>query len=144
MEEKAQTVRKTVSLDKKLVDESMVLMESLKVDSFSQHVSMALQKYNTDLLLEMESEPLTKKMQAAVRKELAPITSRITKALYRYGVYIDILMQLVAYDAYELTDEQFQYLYKQANARMQRSRGIFNLKEMLQDNWSGFDEEDAY
>lgn len=144
MEEKAQTVRKTVNLDKKLVDESMVLMESLEVDSFTQYVTQALQKYNADILLDAESGLLTAKMQAAVRKELIPITSRVSKALYRYGVYLDILIQMMASVTYGMTEEQFQRFYKAANARMQRTKGYFDLKRMLTDDWPGFDEEDGY
>ena len=91
--DKKNTVRKTVSLDQELVDQCGMLFASAGADNFSQYVSMALEKYNDILISETQSSLLTNEMRGAIRKELGPITSRLSRGLYRYGVLIDMLCQ---------------------------------------------------
>lgn len=86
--DKKNTVRKTVSLDQELVDQCGMLFASAGADNFSQYVSMALEKYNDILISETQSSLLTNEMRGAIRKELGPITSRLSRGLYRYGVLI--------------------------------------------------------
>ena len=92
--DKKNTVRKTVSLDQELVDQCGMLFASAGADNFSEYVSKALKKYNDILISETQSSLLTNEMRGAIRKELGPITSRLSRGLYRYGVLIDIPIPL--------------------------------------------------
>ena len=105
MADKKNTVRKTVSLDQELVDQCGMLFASAGADNFSEYVSMALKKYNDILISETQSSLLTNEMRGAIRKELGPITSRLSRGLYRYGVLIDMLCQMLSYMQFGGGDE---------------------------------------
>ena len=81
MADKKNTVRKTVSLDQELVDQCGMLFASAGADNFSEYVSKALKKYNDILISETQSSLLTNEMCGAIRKELGPITSRLSRGL---------------------------------------------------------------
>ena len=140
--DKKNTVRKTVSLDQELVDQCGMLFASAGADNFSQYVSMALKKYNDILISETQSSLLTNEMRGAIRKELGPITSRLSRGLYRYGVLIDMLCQMLSYMQFGGGDEIMNHFYKRANARMGRTRGNIDLQGILDDTWEAIQESE--
>ena len=97
--------------------------------------SMALEKYKDILISETQSSLLTNEMRGAIRKELGPITSRLSRGLYRYGVLIDMLCQMLSYMQFGGGDEIMNHFYKRANARMGRARGKIDLQGILDDTW---------
>ena len=138
MADKKNTVRKTVSLDQELVDQCGMLFASAGADNFSEYVSLALKKYNDILISETQSSLLTNEMRGAIRKELGPITSRLSKGLYRYGVLLDMLCQMLSYLQFGGGEEIMNQFYKRANARMGRTRGNIDLQSILDDTWEEF------
>ena len=136
--DKKNTVRKTVSLDQELVDQCGMLFASAGADNFSEYVSLALKKYNDILISETQSSLLTNEMRGAIRKELGPITSRLSKGLYRYGVLLDMLCQMLSYLQFGGGEEIMNQFYKRANARMGRTRGNIDLQSILDDTWEEF------
>ena len=140
--DKKNTVRKTVSLDQELVDQCGMLFASAGAENFSQYVSMALKKYNDILISETQSSLLTNEMRGAIRKELGPITSRLSRGLYRYGVLIDMLCQMLSYMQFGGGDEIMNYFHKRANARMGRTRGKIDLQGILDDTWEAIQESE--
>ena len=124
--DKKNTVRKTVSLDQELVDQC----------------GMSLKKYNDILISETQSSLLTNEMRGAIRKELGPITSRLSRGLYRYGVLIDMLCQMLSYMQFGGGDEIMNHFYKRANARMGRTRGKIDLQGILDDTWEAIQESE--
>ena len=136
--DKKNTVRKTVSLDQGLVDQCGMLFASAGADNFSEYVTMALKKYNDILISQTQSSLLTNEMRGAIRKELGPITSRLSKGLYRYGVLIDMLCQMLSYMQFAGGDEIMNQFHKRANARMGRTRGHIDLQGILDDTWEAY------
>ena len=136
--DKKNTVRKTVSLDQGLVDQCGMLFASAGADNFSEYVTMALKKYNDILISQTQSSLLTNEMRGAIRKELGPITSRLSKGLYRYGVLIDMLCQMLSYMQFAGGDEIMNQFHKRANARMGRTRGHIDLQGILDDTWEEY------
>jgi hypothetical protein len=136
--DKKNTVRKTVSLDQELVDQCGMLFASAGADNFSEYVTMALKKYNDILISQTQSSLLTNEMRGAIRKELGPITSRLSKGLYRYGVLIDMLCQMLSYMQFAGGDEIMNQFHKRANARMGRTRGHIDLQGILDDTWEAY------
>ena len=136
--DKKNTVRKTVSLDQGLVDQCGMLFASAGADNFSEYVTMALKKYNDILISETQSSLLTNEMRGAIRKELGPITSRLSKGLYRYGVLIDMLCQMLSYMQFAGGDEIMNQFHKRATARMGRTRGHIDLQGILDDTWEEY------
>jgi hypothetical protein len=136
--DKKNTVRKTVSLDQGLVDQCGMLFASAGADNFSEYVTMALKKYNDILISQTQSSLLTNEMRGAIRKELGPITSRLSKGLYRYGVLIDMLCQMLSYMQFAGGDEIMNQFHRRANARMGRTRGHIDLQGILDDTWEAY------
>lgn len=86
--ETKETVRKTVHIDKALVDAYEILKSEAGADSFSQFTSNALNMY-IDYLLGKRLHPvISKEVRKAVKKEIAPIASRLSKGLYRYAILL--------------------------------------------------------
>ena len=81
-------------------------------------------------------------MCGAIRKELGPITSRLSRGLYRYGVLIDMLCQMLSYMQVGGGDEIMNHFYKRANARMGRTRGRIDLQGILDDTWEAIQESE--
>ena len=78
---------------------------------------------------------ISEELAKAIRDEVRPIASRLSKGLYRYAVLIDMLCQIIAYQDTEWSAEQLEYVRKFANARVAKSRGTIDLKTLLDDHW---------
>ena len=46
-----------------------------------------------------------------------------------------MLCQIIAYQDTEWSPHELEFVRKQANVRMAKTRGNINLKELLDDNW---------
>lgn len=143
MDETKNAVRKTVYLDEKLVNDCEELFESAKVNSFSQFVTDALSCYKDKLICDTHGEFLTNELTQAIRDEVRPIASRLSKGLYRYAIEIDMLAQLLAY-AVDLTPGTIEEIRRHANRRVAQMRGKIDLKQILDDNWIDETEENEY
>lgn len=72
----------------------------------------------------------------SIQDEVRPIASRMSKGLYRYAVICDMLCQIVAYQDTEWSESELEYVRKQANVRVVKTRGNIDLKSLLDDNWN--------
>lgn len=135
MNETNNAVRKTVYLDEELTKRCEILFGEADVSSFSQFVTKALETYIDRLICENHSPFITEELVKAIQDEVRPIASRMSKGLYRYAVIIDMLCQIIAYQDTEWSPHELEYVRKQANTRMAKTRGNINLKELLDDNW---------
>ena len=86
------------------------------------------------LVVEDEKE-IAEELVKAIQDEVRPIASRMSKGLYRYAVILDMLCQIIAYQDTEWSPHELEFVRKQANVRMAKTRGNINLKELLDDNW---------
>lgn len=133
--EKQETVRKTVHIDSALVDAYEILKTESGVDSFSQFTSNALNMY-VDYLLGKRLHPvISKEVQKAVRKEVTPIASRLSKGLYRYAILIDMLCQILVYLNFTGGDQIMEIFRRNANIRIAKMRGHIDLQSILDDTW---------
>lgn len=96
MKEKREVVRKTISLDKELVSTCEVLYGEAGVDNFTQFAANALQLYAESLLSQKQRPLLAKEVRKALKDEVRPIASRLSKGLYRYAILLDIMCQIAA------------------------------------------------
>lgn len=133
--ETKETVRKTVHIDKALVDAYEILKSEAGADSFSQFTSNALNIY-IDYLLGKRLHPvINKEVQKAVRKEVTPIASRLSKGLYRYALLIDMLCQILVYLNFTGGDQIMEIFRRNANIRIAKMRGHIDLHSILDDTW---------
>lgn len=118
------------------MDAYTILKSEAGVDSFSQFASNALNMY-IDYLLGKRLHPVIgKEVQKAVRKEVTPIASRLSKGLYRYAVLIDMLCQILAYLNFTGGDQIMEVFRKNANSRIAKMRGHIDLQSILDDTWN--------
>lgn len=59
----------------------------------------------------------------------------MSKGLYRYAVICDMLCQIIAYQDTEWSPHELEFVRKQANSRMAKTRGNIDLKKLLDDDW---------
>ena len=136
-----ETVRKTVAIEQDFANTCEGLFSAAGVDSFNKFANNALQMYAAHLLGEQASPVITAEMRRAIRAEVKPIASRLSKGLYRYAVLIDILCQAVALNQFAGGDEIMEEFRKNANARIAKMRGTINLQSILDDAW-GYEDDD--
>ena len=133
--EKQETVRKTVHIEKALVDAYEILKSEADADSFSQFTSNALNMYINYLLGKRLPPVISKEVQKAVRKEVTPIASRLSKGLYRYAILIDMLCQILVYLNFPGGDQIMEIFRRNANIRIAKMHGHIDLQSILDDTW---------
>ena len=135
MEELKNPVRTTVYLDEEILRRCHILFGEAKVDSFSSFVRKALDCYIDYLITDQPHSFISEELAKTIRDEVRPIASRLSKGLYRYAILIDMLCQIIAYQDTEWSAEQLEYVRKYANARVAKSKGVIDLKTLLDDHW---------
>lgn len=142
MEKARNTVRKTVNLDEDLVRECMVLMESTGEKSFSEYAAKGLRQYNTWVLTGKENTALTRQMSAAIRNELRGIETRLSKGLYRYAVFLDVMNQVIMQRSDGFSEYEIKRMYGIAKSRAARTRGVVDLSVLTGVEDDAFDSEE--
>lgn len=134
MKETNNAVRKTVYLDEELTKRCEILFGEADVSSFSQFVTKALETYIDRLICENHSPFITKELTQAIKDEVRPMASRLSKGLYRYAIILDMLCQIVAYQDTDWSESELEYVRRQANVRVAKMRGDIDLKKLLDDS----------
>jgi len=135
MEELKKPVRTTIYLDEETMRRCQALFEEAKTDTFSAFVRKALDCYIDYLITDQPHSFISEELAKTIRDEVRPIVSRVSKGLYRYAVLIDMLCQIIAYQDTEWSAQELEYVRKFANARVAKSRGMIDLKTLLDDHW---------
>lgn len=134
MNENKNAVRKTVYMDEELERRCEILFGEAGAKSFSDFVSKALEFYIDKLITGAHSKLLTEELSQAIRDEVRPIASRLSKGLYRYAVILDMLCQIIAYQDTQWTPDDLELLRRFANVRVAKMRGKIDLEVLLNDN----------
>ena len=134
MEELKKPVRTTIYLDEETMRRCQALFEEAKTDTFSAFVRNALNCYIDYLVTDQPHSFISEELAKTIRDEVRPIASRVSKGLYRYAVLIDMLCQIIAYQDTEWSAQELEYVRKFANARVAKSRGMIDLKTLLDDH----------
>lgn len=134
MNENKNAVRKTVYMDEELERRCEILFGEAGAKSFSDFVSKALELYIDKLITGAHGNLLTEELSQAIRDEVRPIASRLSKSLYRYAVMLDMLCQIIAYQDTQWTPDDLELLRRFANVRVAKMRGKIDLEALLNDN----------
>lgn len=134
MNENKNAVRKTVYMDEELERRCEILFGEAGAKSFSDFVSKALEFYIDNLITGAHGKLLTEELSQAIRDEVRPIASRLSKGLYRYAVMLDMLCQIIAYQDTQWTPDDLELLRRFANVRVAKMRGKIDLEALLNDN----------
>jgi len=117
MEELKNPVRTTVYLDEEILRRCHILFGEAKVDSFSSFVRKALDCYIDYLITDQPHSFISEELAKTIRDEVRPIDT-------------------------EWSEEQLEYVRKFANARVAKSKGVIDLKTLLDDHWGKEYEDD--
>lgn len=136
-EYKNECTRKTIYISEELVKKAEILFGSAGVDSFSSFAVKAIEHYINAIVMENTSGIITKEMRKAIRDEVSPIASRLSKGLFRYAVELDMLTQLLAYLEADADEEVLERIRRFANERMAKTKGKVDIKSIMDDGWEG-------
>lgn len=146
MKEKREVVRKTISLDKEVLSACEVLYGDAGVDNFTQFATNALKMY-TDYLLSQKQRPLlAKDIRKAIKDEVRPIATRLSKGLYRYAILLDMMCQIAACLNFAGDTSILEKFRKNANVRVAKMRGQIDIQSIVDDAWAEYvtDEDDTW
>ena len=136
MEEKREVIRKTVSLDKELVTTCEALYGDAGVENFTQFTVNALQMYTNTLLGKKQGPILAKEIRKALRDEVRPIATRLSKGLYRYAILMDVMCQIMACLNFSGDSKILDGFFKEANVRVAKMRGDLDIQSIVDDAWN--------
>lgn len=146
LKEKREVIRKTISLDKELISTCEVLYGEAGVDNFTQFAANALQMYTDSLLSQKQRPLLAKEIRKAIKDEVRPIASRLSKGLYRYAILLDMMCQIAACLNFAGDTSILEKFRKNANVRVAKMRGQIDIKSIIDDGWIDYmvDEDDDW
>lgn len=124
-------IRTSIYIDEALIKKAEILYGEADVKTFSQFVRKAVESYIDQLILGNHSPELTKAIRKALADEVKPISVRLSKALYRYAIELDMLTQVMAYA--EIPYDAMDDIRREANRRVARMRGAINLDALFQE-----------
>ena len=146
MKDKREVIRKTISLDKELLSTCEVLYNEAGVDNFTQFATNALQMYTEYLLSQKQRPLLAREVRKALKDEVRPIASRLSKGLYRYAILLDMMCQIAAYLNFSGDTSILEKFRRDANIRVARMQGQIDIKSIIDDGWVDYmvDEDDDW
>ena len=143
MEDKKEVVRKTISLDKELLSTCEALYSEAGVDNFTQFAASALQMYTEHLLGKKESPFLSRAIRKAIKDEVRPIATRLSKGLYRYAVLLDMMCQIAACLNFSGDASILEEFRRNANIRVAKMRGQIDIQSIVDDTWTEYMRNDS-
>ncbi len=134
-EKAPEAVRKTVYLPKELYNKCETLFPIAMVDNFSSFTVKALNHYIDSCIMSEYSDLFADNVKSAIEGSMAKLASRISRAMYRQAIYMDVLTQLCA-DEFE--DWELKQLVDKANKRVAHLKGKIDLKLLSEQKTHGF------
>lgn len=123
-------IRKTIYIDEKLFKQAEMMYSMADVNSFSAFVAKAIENYIAQLMVKNHGSLLSEEITKAIDNALAPLDRRLSKALYRYAIELDMLSQFVGYQ-HDFSYEDITYIRKEARLRVAQMRGKIDVGELI-------------
>ena len=130
MKETQEGIRKTIYIDEKLFQRAETMYSMADVNSFSAFAAKAIENYIAQLVVINHGTLLSEEITKAIDNALAPRDRRLSKALYRYAIELDMLSQFVGYQ-HDFSYEDITYVRKEANLRVAQMRGKIDVGELI-------------
>lgn len=121
--------RISIYIDRDIVKKADDLLPLAKCSSRNEFVAKAIERYIGELALDGNSF-VTEALTESIQKACADSLGNISNAMFRYAVYADMMVRLVAacmdVEPYELDEIQ-----REAYNNVRRTRGKISLEETL-------------
>ncbi len=130
MKEQNEKLRTTIYIDEQLVNRSEILFGEAEVNSFSAFASKAIENYITKLVIDKNGDLLSGEIKKAIKNELSPIGTRVSKGLYRYAVEFDTLIQIIG-ELYEFNPKSLEGYRTKAEGHVYKLKGKIDYSALL-------------
>ncbi len=130
MKDQIEKLRTTIYIDEQLVKRAEILFGEAKVNSFSAFASKAIEAYITKLVVDQNSDLLSDEIRKAIKNELGPIGTRVSKGLYRYAVELDTIIQIIG-ELYEFNPKSLEGYRTKAEGHVYKLKGKIDYSALL-------------
>ena len=140
MKDSNEKLRTTIYFDEEIVKRAEIIFGEAKVNSFSAFASKAIESYITKLVINKNGDLLSDEIRKAIKNELGPINTRVSKGLYRYAVELDTILQILA-EVYEFNPKFIEGCRKKADGHVYKLKGKIDYAALMDPKFAE-DEED--
>ena len=122
--------RISIYIDRNLVKKADNLLSLAGCKSRNEFVTKAIERYIGELALGGDSSFVTEALSASIEKACQESLGKVSNALFRYAVYVDMMVRILA-EYVDLTPSELEEFQRQAYNNVRRTRGKVTLDEAL-------------
>ena len=122
--------RISIYIDRDLVKKADGLLSLANCKSRNEFVTKAIERYISELALGGDNSFVTEALSASISKASNETFSKVSSALFRYAVYVDMMVRILA-ECVDLTPGELEEFQRQAYNNVRRTRGKVSLDETL-------------
>ena len=139
---KNETQRVSLLLDSELIRKADQAQELAGVSSRNQFVGKAIEHYLAELTAKDNSNALTELLSSAIEKATENTYSKVSSALFRYAVFVDMMMRIVG-EQFEITPEEWKERERESYNNVRRTRGKISIDEALKHSYIPYEQNNA-
>lgn len=122
--------RISIYIDRDLVKKADGLLSLAGCKSRNEFVTKAIERYIAELALGGDNSFVTEALSASISKACNESFAKVSGALFRYAVYVDMMVRILA-ECVDLTPGELEEFRRQAYNNVRRTRGKVSLDETL-------------
>lgn len=122
--------RISIYIDRDLVKKADGLLSLANCKSRNEFVTKAIERYISELALGGDISFVTEALSASISKACNESFAKVSGALFRYAVYVDMMVRILA-ECVDLTPGELEEFQRQAYNNVRRTRGKVPLDETL-------------
>ena len=122
--------RISIYIDRDLVKKADNLLSLAGCKSRNESVTKAIERYISELALGGDISFVTEALSASISKACNESFAKVSGALFRYAVYVDMMVRILA-ECVDLTPGELEEFQRQAYNNVRRTRGKVSLDETL-------------
>ena len=96
----------------------------------SNFASKTIKAYITKLVIDKNGDLLSDEIRKAIKNELGPINTRVSKGLYRYAVELDTIVQIIA-ELYGFNPKFVEGYRKKAEGHVYKLKGKIDYAALM-------------
>ena len=122
--------RISIYIDRDLVKEADGLLSLADCKSRNEFVTKAIERYIAELALGGDISFVTEALSASISKACNESFAKVSGALFRYAVYVDMMVRILA-ECVDLTPGELEEFQRESYNNVRRTRGKVPLDETL-------------
>ena len=123
-------VKFTVYLDEDMLKQTDKVVEASGCKSRNEFIIKAIESYIAELTLKQANPVLVNKLAEVISKSNDVALEKIKSGLFRYAVFLDMTIQMIA-DCIDIDDDVLEEYRKRAYNNVRRTRGRISLDSTL-------------